>query len=70
LIISNDAIHVKSKEEKIVMLKASTPQKLMITCGRCMMYGDILNLLLLYLNNHNQDKEHMDTTTGMDGPLV
>jgi hypothetical protein len=60
----------KSKEEKTVMLKASTPRKLMITCVRCMMYGDILNLLLLYLNNHNQDKEHMDTTNGMDRPLV
>jgi len=38
----------KSKEEeKIVMLKASAPWKLMITYVWCMMFGDMLNSLLL-----------------------
>jgi hypothetical protein len=60
----------KSKEEKIVMPKASTPWKLMIACVWCIMYGDKLNLLLLHLSDQNQDKEHVDTTNGIDGPLV
>jgi hypothetical protein len=34
------------------------------------MSGDVLNLLLLHINDHNQDKEHADTTHGMDGHLV
>jgi hypothetical protein len=34
------------------------------------MSSDVLNLLLLCINNHTQDKEHVDTTNGMDGPLV
>ncbi len=52
------------------MPKAMTPQKLMITYVRCMMFGDMLNMLLLHVNDHNQDKEHANNTNGMDGPLV
>ncbi len=52
------------------MSKALTPQKLMITYMRCMMFGDMLNLLLLHVNDHNWDKEHVNNTDGMDGPLV
>jgi len=58
------------KEEKMIMLKASTPRKLMTTCVQCMMLSDVLNLLLLHINDHNQNKEHMDATYGMDRPLV
>ncbi len=58
------------KEEKTVMPKALAPRKLMITCVRCMMFGDMLNLLLLRISDHNQDKEHVDVVDGMDGPLV
>ncbi len=35
------------EEEKIVMLKALAPRKLMTTCVWCMMFGDVLNLFLL-----------------------
>lgn len=58
------------KEEKMIMLKASTPQKLITTYVQCMMLSDVLNLLLLHINDHNQNKEHMDATYGMDKPLV
>jgi len=34
------------------------------------MFSDVLNLLLLCINDHNQDKEHMDVIDGMDGPLM
>jgi hypothetical protein len=34
------------------------------------MSSDMLNLLQLRINDHNQDKEHVDTTNGMDRPLV
>jgi hypothetical protein len=43
---------------------------LMITCVWCIMSGDKLNLLLLHLSDQNQNKEHVDTTNGIDGPLV
>jgi hypothetical protein len=58
------------KEEKMVMPKALTSQKLMIACLWSIMSGDMLNLLLLCISNHNQDKEHMDDAYGMDGHLV
>lgn len=58
------------KEEKKVMPKASAPQKLMTTCVQCMMDGDVLNLLLLCVSDHNQGKEHVDATCGMDRLLV
>ncbi len=48
------------KEEKMVMPKASASQKLMITCVWCLMSSDMLNLLLLHVSDHNQDKEHVD----------
>jgi hypothetical protein len=53
------------KEEKTIMLKALAPQKLMTTYVSCMMFGDMLNLVLLNMNDYNQDKEHVDTTYGM-----
>jgi hypothetical protein len=34
------------------------------------MFGDMLNLFLLCLSDHNQDKEHVDVAYGMDRPLV
>ncbi len=52
------------------MSKALTPRKLMIACVQCMMFGDMLNMLLLCISNHNQDKEREDDVNGMDGPLV
>jgi hypothetical protein len=55
------------KEEKMVMLKALAPRKLMIACVRCMMFGDVLNLFLLHISDHNQNKEHMDVVSRMDG---
>ncbi len=48
------------------MPKALTPQKLMTAYVWCMMSGDVLNLFLLCINNHNQDKEHADAAYGMD----
>ncbi len=56
------------KEKKMIMPKASAPRKLMITCVQCMMLGDVLNLLLVRVSDHNQDKEHVDATCGMDSP--
>jgi hypothetical protein len=50
--IFNDAIHVQV-EEKMVMPKIVAPQKLMTSCVQCMMLGDILNLLLLCISDHN-----------------
>ncbi len=58
------------KEEKMVISKALTFRKLMITYVWCMMSGDVLNLLLLCISNHTQDKEHTNITNGMDGPLL
>jgi len=60
----------KPKEEKIVMMKALAPWKLMTAYVRCLMYGDVLNLLLLHISNHNRNKEHTDIVDGMDRPLV
>jgi len=60
----------QKKEEKMVMLKASTPWKLMIAYVQCMMSNDMLNLLLLRISDHNRDKEHVNIIDGMDGPLV
>jgi hypothetical protein len=53
-------------DEKMIMFKALTPQKLMTTCVQCMMPSDVLNLLLLHINNHNQNNEHMNIAYGMD----
>jgi hypothetical protein len=52
------------------MPKALTPQKLMIAYVRCMMSNDVLNLFLLCINNHNQDKEHVNVANEMGRPLV
>ncbi len=60
----------KPNEEKTIMQKALTPWKLMITYVWCMMFGDVLNLLLLRISNHNRDKEHVDVIDAMDGHLV
>jgi hypothetical protein len=51
------------------MLEALAPWKLMTTYVWCMMHSDGLNLLLC-VSDHNQDKEHVDVTYGMDRPLV
>jgi hypothetical protein len=37
---------------------------------RCMMYGDMLNLFLLCISDHSQDKEHKDIADGMDEYFV
>ncbi len=58
------------KEEKMVMSKASTFQKLATTYVRCMMSSDVLNLFLLHIYDHNQDKKHINIVDGMDGPLM
>jgi hypothetical protein len=58
------------KEEKIVMSKTLTPQKLMIVYVQCSMSGDVLNLFLLCISNHNQDKEHADVVDEMGRPLM
>ncbi len=42
----------------------------MTTYVWCMMCGDMLNVLLLRINNHNQDKEDVDIIDAMDGHLV
>jgi hypothetical protein len=34
------------------------------------MFRDMLNLFPLCINEHNQDKEHMDVVYGMDRPVV
>lgn len=59
-----------NKEEKMVMLKPLTLRKLMIAYVRCMMFSDVINLLLLRISDHIQDKEHADAVDGMDGPLM
>ncbi len=52
------------------MSKPKKEEKLMIAYVRCMMFGDVLNMFLLHINDHNQDKEHVDAFDGMDKPLV
>jgi hypothetical protein len=52
------------------MPKALTPRKLMIVYVQCMMSNDVLNLFLLCINNHNQDKEHVNVANEMGRPLV
>ncbi len=42
----------------------------MIAYVQCMMFGDVLNLFLLHINDHNQNKEHANAFDGMDRPLV
>jgi hypothetical protein len=59
----------QKKDEKTIMPKASKPRKL-IAYLWCMMFGDVLNLFMLHINDHNQDKEHADTFDGMDRALV
>lgn len=61
---------ILKKKEKTIMLKASTPRKLMNAYAQCMMSSDVLNLLLLCINNHNQNRKHTNIIDGMDGPLV
>jgi hypothetical protein len=58
------------KEEKMIMLKALIAQKLMTTCVQCMMPIDVLNLLLLCINDHNQNKEHTNVAYEMDRSLL
>jgi hypothetical protein len=69
--IFNDAIHVQVKKgrennnvENISISKA-------IDC-LCVVHdvSGVLNLLLLCINDHNQDKEYTDVAFGMDGHLV
>jgi hypothetical protein len=60
----------KLKEKKTIMLKALAPKKLMTAYVQCMMFGDVLNLLLLRINDHNQDKEHANATYAMDKHLM
>jgi hypothetical protein len=31
------------------------------------MFGNVLNLLLLHIIDHNWDKEHVDVVDGIDG---
>ncbi len=52
------------------MSKTLAPQKLMIVFVQCTMFGDVLNLVLLCISNHNQDKEHANVIDGMIKPLV
>jgi len=68
--ISNEAIHVQVKRGKDGNVEGINTLKLMIACVRCMMFGDVLNLFLLHISNHNQDKEHVDVVDGINGPLV
>jgi hypothetical protein len=58
------------KDDKMIMPKASTPWKLMIAYVWCMMFSNVLNLFLVHLNDHNQNKERANTFDGMDRPLV
>ncbi len=58
------------KEENMIMLKTLISQKLMTTCVQCMMSNDVLNMFLLHINDHNQNKEHVDVVYGMDMPLM
>ncbi len=37
---------------------------------QCMMFDVMLNFLMLHINDHNQDKEHMNNVYGMDRHLV
>jgi hypothetical protein len=54
----------------MIMLKTLISQKLMTTCVQCMMSNDVLNMFLLHINDHNQNKEHVDVVYGMDMPLM
>jgi hypothetical protein len=69
--IFNDAIQVQAKEgRKYGNAKGiRTPKTNDYLCAM-QMSDDMLNLLLLRINNHNQDKEHTYIVDGIDGPLV
>ncbi len=68
--ISNDAIHVWIKGGKESNVKSINTLK--VDDYMCVMHdvGVVLNLFLLLIHDHNQDKEHVDATYGMDRNLV
>ncbi len=55
--ISNEAIHIQVKRGEDSNVEGTSTLTLMIACVRCMMFGDVLNLFLLHISDHNQDKE-------------
>jgi hypothetical protein len=57
LMISNEAIHIQVKRGEDSNVEGTSTLTLMIACVRCMMFGDVLNLFLLHISDHNQDKE-------------
>jgi hypothetical protein len=65
--IPNDIIHVEAEGGKDSNVK--NINTLETNDYMCAM-RDVLNLLLLHISDHNQDKEHTNTTNGMDGPMV
>ncbi len=60
----------KPRKKEKTMPKALASRKLMIASMWCMMFNDVLNLLILDIGDHNEDKEHVDIAYGMDGHLV
>jgi len=63
--ISNDVIHVQAKGGKYNNVKGINT--LEIDDCMCVVH-DVLNLFLLHINNHNQDKGYTDTINGWMGP--
>jgi hypothetical protein len=59
----NDVIHVQAKGGKYNNVEGIST--LEVDDYMCVVH-DVLNLLLLHIGNHNQDKEHRDTIDGMD----
>jgi hypothetical protein len=53
----------------MILLRTLIPQTLMITCVQCVMSNDVLNMFLLHINDHNQNKKHVDVVYRMDMPL-
>jgi hypothetical protein len=69
--ISNDAIHIQAEGGgEHGNVESIGFWKLMTTYVGCMMSSDMLNMFLLHINGHNQNKEHTNVANGMDGPLV
>jgi hypothetical protein len=69
--IFNDVIHVQAKKgwKNGNAKNIHTPKANDYLCAG-QMSNHMLNLLLLRINNHNQNKEHTDIIDGMDGPLM
>jgi hypothetical protein len=65
-----DVIHVQTEGGEDCNVENISTPKANDCLWRCMMSGDMLNLLLLCIGDHSWDKEHKDVADGMVGSLL